>query len=107
MHGGYINAAPPPSPGRISTLVASPQELMFSWNKIIDYVCPTLEYNFTSENCGSCTLDAPRAVSCIGFQPSSAGVTCIFTVWSVVCGNVTGPESVQSANVTLQGYCYA
>ena len=88
--------------------MASPQELIFSWDKTIEYICPTLEYNFTSENCGSCTVDViPRAVSCIGFQTSVTGITCIFTVRSVVCGNITGPESVRSANVTLQGYYYA
>jgi hypothetical protein len=99
-----MHAAPPPSPRRISTtLIANPQQLIFSWEPALEYDCPTLEYNFTSENCGSCAIDS-QVVSCTEFQASPAGINCNFTVWSIVCGNVTGQGSMLSANVTLQGY---
>ena len=100
-----LHAALPPSPERIATQIARPQELIFSWDQV-QYDCPTLEYNFTSENCGSCAEVTPRVVSCIGFETSPAGIVCTFTVWSTVCGNVTGPGSMQSANVSLQGYYF-
>jgi hypothetical protein len=87
-------------------LIESTQQLVFSWDPPLEYVCPTLKYNFTSENCGSCTIDSPhdQVVSCTEFQASHTGINCIFTVWSIACGNVTGPGSMLSANVTLQGY---
>jgi hypothetical protein len=102
-----MHAAPPPSPRKISTtLIANSQQLIFSWEPALEYVCPTLEYNFTSENCGSCAVmfDSPLVVSCIGFQTSPAGISCTFTVWSVACGNVTGPGSMRSTNINLNGY---
>ena len=81
----------------------NPQELIFSWDQV-DYNCPTLQYNFTSQDCGSCATDSSQAVSCTEFQTSPAGIACTFTVWSVVCGNVTGPESMQSTlTVNLKG----
>ena len=104
-----MHAAPPPSPRRISTkILTNPQQLIFSWDQALEYVCPTLEYNFTSQSCGTCAtkFNTSRAVSCTEFQTSPAGINCTFTVWSIVCGNVTGPGSMQSANVTLQGYNY-
>ena len=101
----HAYAAPPPSPKRISTrVIANPQQLIFSWDPSLEYVCPTLKYDFTSQNCGNCTTNSSQVVSCTEFQTSPAGINCTFTIWSVVCGNVTGPGSMQSANVTLQGY---
>ena len=101
LHGPY--AAPPPSPERISTIVANgPQELIFSWDQA-DYDCPTLQYNFTSQNCGSCGTNTSQAVSCTEFQTSPDGINCTFTVWSIVCGNITGPQSMRSTNVNLKG----
>ena len=95
---------PPPSPERISAIVAkdNPQELIFSWDQM-DYNCPTLQYNFTSQNCGSCAVDASQAISCTEFLTSPAGINCTFTVWSIVCGNITGSQSMRSTNVNLKG----
>ena len=83
----------------------NPGELIFRWNRVLnsEYNCSTLQYDFTSQNCGSCAEVTPQVVSCSGFQVSSAGITCTFTVSSVVCGNITGPGSMQSANVNLKG----
>ena len=75
---------------------------MFGWDQI-EYDCPILQYNFTSENCGICIEVDRRVVSCTGFQTSSAGITCTFTVSSIVCGNVTGPGSMQLATINLKG----
>ena len=97
-----FTVAPPP-PERISTQISRPQEILFIWDKALEYICPTLEYNFTSQNCGTCTVVAPQVVNCTRFQTSTAGINCTFTVWSVVCGNVTGPGSMQSVTVSLKG----
>ena len=97
----------PPPPQSISTLItnSNPGELIFLWNRVMDseYNCSMLQYDFTSLNCGNCAEVTPQVVSCTGFQVSSAGIACTFTVSSVVCGNITGPESMQSTNVNLKG----
>ena len=98
--------APPPAPEGLTAQVVT-NELIFRWDQLDpnDYNCSALEYDFTSENCGSCAVHVvtPRVVSCTGFQTSTAGITCTFTVWSVVCGNVTGPGSMRSIDIILKG----
>ena len=62
-----------------------------------------LQYDFISQNCGYCTEVTPQVVSCSEFRVSPIGITCTFTVSSTVCGNITGPESMQSVNIDLKG----
>jgi hypothetical protein len=100
-------AALPPPPRSITALIVNnnPGELIFRWNQVLDseYNCSTLQYDFTSQNCGICAEVTPQVVSCSGFQVSSAGIPCTFTVSSTVCGNITGSGSMRSVNVDLKG----
>ena len=74
------------------------QEIFFNWDGI-EYNCPSLHYNFTSNNCGNCVLTAPTEVNCSRFTTSTAGVSCNFSVGSNICDNIFGEVEVIAINL--------
>ena len=88
----------------VISVSVQPQEVIFKWNKV-DFNCPSMTYNFSTSNCGRCFLTNLTAVTCTNFNllPSNnnQGPMCMFSVHSVICGNISGRRN--TASVALQG----
>ena len=101
-------AEPPPPPDMISAAVTPrnshniQEEIIFIWEGI-EYNCPSLQYDFTSTNCGNCVLIAPTEVNCSSFTKSTVEVSCNFSVRTKICGNIIG-EAV-TTTINLKGTC--
>ena len=63
-------------------------KLTFSWST----VCPAIRYNILASNCGSCpTTTNYTNVTCTDIPTNNS--VCIFTIQTVVCGNISGQMS--------------
>ena len=78
----------PPPKDFIATMDLSLREITFKWSKspvVLD--CPSLHYNITTSNCGSCpTTTTNTTVTCTDVPTD--GSVCTFSIESVVCGKV-------------------
>ena len=94
---------PPPNDTTISRIVEDAVEetfsLIFVWSPVI-FNCSNLHYAIAS-NCGWCPNTTKRTTATCRGVPVSVGDRCVFTIQSVVCGDVVGNSS--SIFVDLKG----
>ena len=87
----YNNIAPsaPPETLYMSNADFVSRKLTFSWSTD----CPAmLHYNILASNCGSCpTTTNHTNVTCTNVPTNNS--VCVFTIQTVVCGNITGQIS--------------
>ena len=77
------------------------RNLIFSWDPV-NFTCPSLQYNFSTSNCGICVpINISRAVACTGFNLSPTRNNCMFSVSSIACGSIRGQN--RTATVRLRG----
>ena len=82
----------PPPNDFITTTDLSLREVTFKWSKspvqlVLD--CPSLHYNITSSNCGSCpTTTTNTTVTCTDIPTETDASMCTFSIESIVCGKV-------------------
>ena len=80
-----------PPPRGISSTHVGPEAIVFEWESVGD-ICSGVYYNTNASNCGNCVpiteftnttcIDAPRD-----------GSQCVFSLETVICGNITGKRS--------------
>ena len=102
LHFNSTEPIPPPSDTTISRIVEDFEgnfSLTFIWSPVI-FNCPSLHYTIAS-NCGSCPNNTTRTTATCRGVPVSVGDCCVFTIQSVVCGDVVGNSS--SIFVDLKG----
>ena len=94
----YSEPAPPPET-LLMHLTNGAKELTFSWSQV-PFTCPTLYYNITSINCGSCNQSTTlNSVTCTSFTPSISNTLCTFSVQTVICGNLAGEMRILDVNL--------
>ena len=80
-----------PPPRGINYAHVDPETITFEWEPVGD-VCSGVYYNIIASNCGNCV---PRTkftnTTCTG-APTD-GSQCVFSLETVICGNITGKRS--------------
>lgn len=91
----YTGSFPPPD--EIFVRVEQNQ-IIFSWNPVPLY-CSALSYSTTTIDCGTCITNTLTNTSCTDFQTTTSGILCVFSVRSVICGNITGTATTSYVNL--------
>ena len=96
---------PPPEEFYIPRI--GPDEIVFGWSTVPHDVCPSFQYNTTSENCGTCSpsLTTSNMSICANFSNelhSNIRRNCSIFVRSIICSNITG-DLTSSLEVNLRG----
>ena len=99
----FADSFPPPKD--IYVTEANASQLVFRWEPV-EPLCEAVHYLINASNCGHCpNVINDSTVTCTGFSLDMYDQVCLFSVRTVVCGNIIRNES-RSIQVTLRGMSY-
>ena len=103
-HCTVLLAVSYPPPINVSAQCINNHQINFTWNEP-DTNCSAIHYNIISQNCGTCpNKTVSSTASCSDVAANQTAITCSFAVQTVVCGNMTGNESIGNyTEVTVEG----
>ena len=87
-------------PSNLQLIDVTPSELTFMWTPP-QQQCPSLTFNITSENCGTCeSASIQPTIVCSNF---TLGTVCLLRVYSIICGNIVSLSPSRDISATLEG----